>query len=1055
MNAPLPLRSATLLLLLLSSVWTAPAAFGRVAPAAEPARLAPDEGDDQYRLIAGLAERGMHAMVVREGEAFLRDRAEHPKRDYARYRLATAYFELGQAPHAVPHLRTLDRLPRFEFAPEVAFRLGQCELAAGDFAAARQAFDRAAASGKDYLVAHARFLSADAAFQAGDYPAAERGYADVLRLHAQGEYARDASSGYAWCAWKLGNTAEAVKRIEKHLATWSRPGNAAGKDQDPYAAELGLLLGEARLDAGDAKGALAAYRAVNDAEHADAAQRGAAHALAALGDFPGAAAAFGALLERSPDGPFAAEAALFRGVYLVRAGDSKSALAALSHRAAGNGPEVLYWRARAQIDTQDQRGALATLDRALAANEDQDEDLIARLQLARGDVLTALGREDEAIASYRSAGSDYALHAAAVAALNEGNAAEAARAGEELLASFPNSEYAERTRVVVGEAWFQVGDRARARKALAGLERSASDPALRARAASRLAWCAYQDGDRAAAAQAFGAIARDAAFLKAGAPEAEEAAYMEGRAAEEAGDEPGAVRAWRGYLQAFRAGASRAEVLAGLGRVEELGRAAQALEALAAESPQSPLLPRALYDVAERASAAGDLDVAAACYAKLLALPAQAVGDLAAPGRYGLGWCAVQKERYADAGAELARARDERGAAPELRAAALELEVWAWRKAGDAGRSAQAWRLLADAPGVDEQRLFEAGRTAALALQESGQAGEAQRLMSDLLRRVRTEEVAIAALIEGTYLALEAGDVDRAEAQVAVAKKRESGDPNVAAKLAEASFFVGEARFGAGAHDRARGLYEAGSAPGSPVRAQALYKLGFLELDAAGTGASPAAEAALAKLVADHPESDLWGEGLFLLGEARFRRGAFDAAAADLERLRRERPKHAVLSKALFRLGLCYAELGDWQRCDATLTELLKREPQFENLAEAELARGRALGELGRARPARQALARVLALAGDSVLGARAHLALGRLARAERDDEAALAEYLKVAVLYAAEPEVAEALYRAGDVLADQGKAEQARDRWREAAAHPNTEFGAQAVRRLAEVAGR
>jgi len=127
----------------------------------------------------------------------------------------------------------------------------------------------------------------------------------------------------------------------------------------------------------------------------------------------------------------------------------------------------------------------------------------------------------------------------------------------------------------------------------------------------------------------------------------------------------------------------------------------------------------------------------------------------------------------------------------------------------------------------------------------------------------------------------------------------------------------------------------------------------------------------------------------------------------------------------------------------------LKREPHFENLAEAELARGRACAELGRARAARQALARVLSVAGDSVLGARAHLALGGLALAERDREGALAEYLKVAVLYAAEDEVAEALYRAGDVLAAQGKTAQAEDRWREAAAHSNTEYGALAARRL------
>jgi len=996
-----------------------------------------DEGDDQYRLIAGLAERGMHEMVIREGEAFLRDHPRHAKSDLARYRVASAYFEQDEKRKALPHLRTLDQVARFEFAAEVAFRLGQCELDAGDLDAARKAFDRVVATGKEYLVEPARFLSADASFQAGEFAAAERGYARLLKDHPDGERARDASSGYAWCAWKLGRADEAVKRIEAHLARWSRPGS-----DDPYAGELRLLLGEARLDAGDAQAALAAYRAIDDPEQRDAAQRGAGHALAALGDLDGAGSEFSALLKRAPEGPFASEAALFAGVYRVRAGDPRGALTALSHPAAGDGPEVLYWRARAESDTGDAKAALATLDRALRSVD--DDELRGRLQLARGDALTALGRDDEAIGAYRSAGSDYALHAAAVAALNDGDPAEAARVGEELLKSFPRSEYAERTRVVVGEAWFQAGDLDRARDTLAGLDRKASDASLRARAASRLAWCDYLDGDAAAASRAFGAVARE----HAGAPEAEEAAYMEGRAAEEAGDPAAAARAWRSYLQSFPSGESRAAVLAGLARTDDLARAVQAAEALAAESPQSDLLPRAVFDLAERASAAGELDVAAAAYERLLAMPPARVGELAAPARYGRGWCDVQSGRFAAAGEQLKRARDERSAEPELRAAALELEVWAWRKAGDGRRAADAWRLLAGADGVDEQRLFDAANSAALALQESGDVDAAQSLIAELLRHTRTPAVAVDALIEGAYLALEAGDVDRAEAQVAVAAKRRSGESSQA-RLAEASFFVGEARFDSGAIERARELYSAAAAPGSPVRAQALYKLGFLELQAAGEAESPAAEAALRRLCDEEPGSELFGEALFLLAEARFRAGAFDEAASDLERLRRERPKHAVIPKALFRLGLCHAELGNWKQCDAAITELLKREPHFENLAEAELARGRACAELGRARAARQALARVLSVAGDSVLGARAHLALGGLALAERDREGALAEYLKVAVLYAAEDEVAEALYRAGDVLAAQGKTAQAEDRWREAAAHSNTEYGALAARRL------
>ena len=520
---------------------------------------------------------------------------------------------------------------------------------------------------------------------------------------------------------------------------------------------------------------------------------------------------------------------------------------------------------------------------------------------------------------------------------------------------------------------------------------------------------------------------------------------MEGRARDDAGDAQGAVRAWRAYLEVFKAGPSRATVLAGLARREELKDAVRRVEMLQREEPASELLPEALFDVAERASQAGDRATAQTCYRALLA---GGGGALAAPARYGLAWCLVQDDRPAEAAAELEALRADPATKPELRASALELLVWAWHKAGEAQKSAAAWRAFAPLC-TDEARLFEAAKTAALALKEAGAPADAAALMHEVLERVRTPAVAVLALVEGAYLALDAGDVDRAEAEVAVARRRAPDDP----KLAEASFFVAEARFEAGAKEAALPLYRAAAVPASPVAALALYKLGLAELD---RGDARAAETALSTLVAQHQQSEVYGEGLFLLGEARFRLGAFDAAAADLERLRRERPEHEVMPKALFRLGLAYAELGRFEECDAVLSELLKKNPRFENLAEAELTRGRALSALGRGRPARQALGRVLQLDGESVLAARAHLLLGKLARSEGDLEAALSEFLKVAVLYAAEEEVAEALFLAGECLDEEKKPDAARARWREAAdQHPDTKHGALARSRLAEPAAR
>src|SRR5262249_4458851 len=152
---------------------------------------------------------------------------------------------------------------------------------------------------------------------------------------------------------------------------------------------------------------------------------------------------------------------------------------------------------------------------------------------------------------------------------------------------------------------------------------------------------------------------------------------------------------------------------------------------------------------------------------------------------------------------------------------------------------------------------------------------------------------------------------------------------------------------------------------------------------------------------------------------------------------------------ALFRAGLALGQLERWSECEAALAELARSAPQFPNLAEAELWRGRALVGQQKTRAARAAFEHTVSL-DKGELAAQARLALARLLEGENRAEDALAEYLKVAVLYAHEPSVAEALYRAGTVLEAQGDAQKAGERYREVVTdHARSPFAAQARERL------
>ncbi len=1000
--------------------------------------LARDAGDEQYRFLVGLCEQGLFELAVKEGERFLAEHPRHAKVALARYRLATALFELGRTADARTHLVRLARERDFELAAEVLFRLGQCELAEERFDEARKAFARcldehANATGNEsraaYLRVPATFFAGEAAFRAGDFEAAETAYAQVEEhAEASSEYAPLASYGRTWCALRRGEHDRAAERAERFLA------RHAGHE---LASEVRFVLGEALLEAGQHARALAAYDAVDGGPFHDAALRGAGFARAALGDHAGAARAFAELLERFPQSAFRAEAALHRGIALLEGGDARGAAAALGSKDAGEGAETLYWLARAQAAGGAPQDALATSERALAARPAQE--LETRVRTLRGDLLFELGRHADATAEYERSRSDYALHAAAIASLNDGRATEAERLARALLERFPESDYALRTRLALGEALLARDRHAEAEAAfaaaLAGAGDAPGEKDVAVRALARIGWCRLLAGDDARAAEAFATLLE----RFPAAPEAAEARFARARALSGAGDAGGAAAEWRRFLELHPEDANVPEALLLLGRLEE---GTERLERLLARHADSPFAQEALYELAEKHARAGRTDVAARRYEEQLQRFPE--GALAPAARYGLAWCRYGAGRHADALALLALVeRDAQDA--ELATAAVELSIWSARAAGDVDAAAAAWRRLAQRT-EDDARLFEAVRVVAAGLREADRAADADALLAELEERARDGAVALGVLVERTWTALERDALEEAAQRLAQARAAAPDD----ARVAEAAVFVGEAFYERGDDARAVQCYAAAAAAKeSAVADDALYKQGFAQLRA---GDAAAAEATFARLVEAHADSDVFGEGLFLLGEARFRQGRWAEAVEPLARLRDEAPDHEVMPKALFRLGLALGQLARWKESEAALAELARAHPTFENGVEADLWRGRALANQGNARAARQAFDRVVAR-DKGVLAARARLEIGRLHVAAGRTEDALSEFLKVALLYAHAAEVSEAHWLAGRCLETLGDPQKAADQYREILAkYPESELAGAARDRLREM---
>lgn len=992
-----------------------------------------DAADDKAAYVEGLADRGLHSLVVSAAEEFLDEYAEHQRSPTVRYRLADALFELDRNVDALTHWRLLADVSDFPWQAESQLRLGQTELALDNPVAAADALSALSQAGPNYLRLPARALLGEAQVRLENWDAAAAAFEGVLSLQSDGEYAEDARIGLAWADYRRGLTESAAQRTEALLSE----GLAAGRRD-----EVAFLAGESLLELDRPDDAAAAYTKVREGPFRTGALRGLGFAHARATRPLESSRAFEELLARDIAPELAAEATLQLGTQLYQLGRHDEALSTLLSPSAASDASNLYWRGLALLALERPEDALSALEHGLAAGP--DATLGGHLQGARGDALTRLGRRNDAAEAYAQAGSLAALHAAAVSLLNGGDPAAALERVAPLVERDPDDASLRLTRA---EAFFGLGRYAEAEP---DFELLLEDDvgALNPRAGSRLAWCHYLQGEFVEAAQLFERVHAETPD----SAEAEEAGFMEGRALRQAEFGEQAVASWGRFVDARPAAARRDEALMGMAELLPGEAGLPALERLLAEHPDTPLRPAAVLELAERHSAAGRCERAEPYYAELVPSPDDP--ELDGSARYGLAWCQQGRGAHDEAATTLAplvqpwialsegdTPRDP--AAPEeLGLAGLELLTWVQHERGQPEEAERCVRALI-AGGAAAPRVLEAARTAASSWRAAERPERALALLGEL---AADDAVGADALVESVWVALDAqrplDALDPMEAALARA-------PDTAA-VAEAAFFLGEAFFTLGEHETAAALYAASArALEGTLTDKALYKEGFSHLELQDpTRAAAAFEA----LVSRFPESSLVGESLFLIGEARFRLDDFAAAAPPLQRLLEEHPGHQTVAKARFRLGLALAQIGEWDAAESALADLARNNPDFPQRIEAELWRARALAALGSGRAAQAAFERVIA-DDRSVLAARARLGLGRLHLDEGRVEAALSEFLKVAVLYGNPDEVAEALVMAGHSLERMGDTRQARARYDEALERfPDTTWAQQARERLQEL---
>lgn len=991
-----------------------------------------DDGERAYAYLAGLAEKGLSEMVVKEARAFLRDRPAHSRCDHVRYRLGVACLELGRPTEAVEALLPVSQQREFEFRGEANLRLARAYLSSGDATRAEPCATRALEWGRDYLHTMALTLRAEVRAARSDWKGARADHEAIVARADDPARVIDARIGIAWCALRSGDAAAGAVA-------------AAALARDPLlpaarADEVRVLAGECALDIGRTQEALGFFASVRDAAWVDAAGRGTGYARAAAGDHAGAAVEFARVAESARDAALASECALRAGIELLAAGDAAAARRALSSARVVATPISRYWRARAELESGDAAAALTTIDETLAKGAPfgpVDDERAEHLWTARGAALEKLGRHDEARAAYERAGSRAGLLAVANAHLSAGRHDEAARVARSLTEELSRSPERAAAWLTLGEACLAAKQYVEGERAFLAAADESDDAARGARARLRAGWCRYLAGDPRAARPLFEAAARGPLDDR----DAEEASFLTARAAEAAGAGAEAGALFERHVVEHPRGTHAVEACVRYARLAPDERSIPVLEGLADSGATSEWIEIAGFDLAERLSARGRHEDARRRYEAVVAHGRDA--ELVTRARYGVAWSAYSLHDLPGAARALEALSGSGDLSPATRLAAADLMLFVRVESGDRDGAVAAWNAWSRLAGPDADR------------------GERARGVFDLLRKGTDPAVAraFAAALAGNAtpavaawgrlfvarLDVDAGRLDEAELALrALAETATFGTTRE-----ETWFALAEARFERGEDARALPAYdrvaESSAAHGSLGQA-ARYKAGFVRLrsgDAAG------AERDFARLVEAAPRGAFAVEARFLRGEALYRLERLDEAIEVLAAVRRDAPGHAVAPKVAFRLGVAACRRARYAEARAVLDDLATRVPEFPAAAEVDLWRGRALTGLGDARSARAAFERAISR-GEGRVADESRVEIGRAAASAGDHEGALDQFLKVALLSNSAEVVPEALWCAGEELEALNQPARARDRYREIVAdHAQSAFAARARKKL------
>lgn len=1015
-------------------------------PADDPAGLR------AYLTGNGLLNRGLHSLAAAEYRKFLDEHPDHEKAPIARYGLGVCLFRTQQYPAAITELTRLHGLQKFVYAAEVGTMLGQAYLLDG-------VPDKAIAPLELVVRRHTKHdLADDAAALLIEALSSDGRYGDVI-AECEAFGSRWPSSAqtqrvrffHAFAQMNQADYAGAADRFERLIAD---------EPKGPLAQQALLLAAQCHHNNSSLHKAARWYRRVIDA----GIEEQLPDALLGLGTVlrnEDRADEAGKLLDRLirdyPNNHHLDAARLERGRVWFEQGKYDRAFSVfdqINRAESGLGDQAEYWLAKCELRQGNFAAAAQRLEGA--ESEFSESDLGAEFVYDRAVALARAGRDDaaaEALGEFRSRYPDHTMAADALHLLatleHRGHRFDVSGA---LCRSF--AERFEKHPLAADMAFLAAENdflAERFDKAAVGFDRfldiyPSSDQAQQA--AFRVGMSLYRLArfdDALPLLEDLAPLARrDDTYLPV--------LLALGQIAFERSEWEDAVGHLRTYVNAVADRGALDDALLKLGlALQRQGRYDDAVaqyDRLINDHADSPHRVHAAFERAQSLMALDRVDEADAGFRWVLEHDGESRFTSFALNH--LGSAATQRGDYAEAAELFEKVLD--GVADGTD----EIDVLRQRGMALIGAQqfAEAERVLAEFLRRTPSGKYAAEVTAHLVVARSRQDKHVKALSTiETVQREYINELSPSlrstVMYEKAWCLQALGESDEA-ARVyrALLDLDGSGTANVYALLELAGIEADAGRCSDAIPRLTRVVHGRGSIPES-VREQAIYRLAICEYE---LGAFERTAELLQRLLSEFPKSSLTASACYFCGDSLAKIGRHKPAVKVLKRLIDEFPSDASCSAAMLRLGECLASLQRWSQSEQTFTAYLERYGDSNAWYQAQFGIGWARENQGRQDEALDAYRKIV----DRHQGptaARAQFQIGECLFARKEYESAVAELLKVDILYSYPEWSAAALYEAGRCFEAMGKLSEAHQQFSQVAErYQQTAWSRQAAQRLAAI---